>query len=92
MLRAYLARRNAHAQSAAFDEAFQEFSGKPRPRHILAWTDEELHTRLASRELQPAEQSMAEAELRRRDAWKAQAAKAIWISLLALAVSIAAQS
>jgi hypothetical protein len=70
------------------EETFAEAFDRPSARHIRRWKDRELHAWLASNDLQPVERSMAERELRRREAWHAPAGKAIFISMLALTVSL----
>jgi len=67
------------------DEAFS----RPSVRHIRKWSTDTLHAKLHSNELWPAERSMAESELRRREAWNTPAKWALIVSALALVLSIA---
>jgi hypothetical protein len=73
-----------------FHEAFAEAIGRPSRGQIEEWSDEDLHLHLSSGELHPHEQSLAEAELRRRERWDVPAAKALKVSYAALAASVVA--
>ena len=70
------------------DEAFNEATGHPSEKQIRKWENRELHSWLTSDELQPIERSLAERELRKREAWDGPAGRAVWTARLALVVSI----
>ena len=57
---------------------------------LRSWPDDKLHIIGKSMSMGPAAQSMIDAEQRRREAWKAPAGAAFWISCAALLVSLAA--
>lgn len=78
------------AMQRQLDDMFSEEFGRPSEREIKRWDNTKLHTKLVSNELRPEEQSMAERELDRRKAWEAPAGRALVISCIALAISIAA--
>ena len=80
----------AEDENAAFYQAFEELAGRPPIDTISKWSDKELHKQLTSGVLQPAEQSLAEEEKLDRRAWRGPSGKAVKISRLALAVSLAA--
>lgn len=62
----------------------------PTLRQIRGWTIEELHERLIKEKLPPVALSMAQSELRRREAWSAPAARSLRASYFAIAISILA--
>ena len=59
-------------------------------REVRRWPDDKLHIIAKSMAMGPAVQSMIDAEQRRREAWKAPAGAAFWLSCAALLVSLAA--
>lgn len=65
-------------------------------QHVRPWTevrrlnDHDLIIKLTEGKLDPTYKLSLEAEQRRREAWRSPAGKAIWVSLVALSVSIIA--
>lgn len=83
-------RREQRAQNRLIENTFAEAFERPNREQIREWDHESLHRALVSNELLPVERSMAEAELRRREAWAAPAGRSFIVSVIALAVSFAA--
>jgi hypothetical protein len=74
-------------RETTIDEAWDEAS---RPwTQVRKLSDSELIERLIT-EFEPIYKLALEAEQRRREAWRSPAGKAIWVSAIALVVSIAA--
>jgi hypothetical protein len=69
-------RREARHEAALIEEIFEEEFGRPNVRKLRNWRPEKLHGHLTDSKLTPAERSMAESELRRREAWAAPAGRA----------------
>ena len=82
--------RAAAAEERLVEDTFAEAFGRPNMKQIKGWKDRELHAWLVSTDLQPVERSMAEGELRHREAWSAPAGRAYRMSRWALALSIVA--
>lgn len=80
-------RRKGRYRKQSFDDAFQEASGEPRRKQIQDWSNDELHKHLAGG-LSTAARSMAERELRRREAWESPGGRAFYISIFALIVAV----
>lgn len=75
-------------RETTFDEAWDECA---RPwTQVRNLSDHDLIERLTGDKLDPTYKLALEAEQRRREAWRSPAGKAIWISLVALVVSIIA--
>lgn len=83
-------RRAAREDSAIFQAVFDDVGGAPGAETIRGWSDEELHERLTTNSMWATSKSMAESELRRREAWKGPGAWSVRISIAALVVSIIA--
>lgn len=89
-LKSYHERTRAKAAEAEFNEAFHEAIGRPLIETVRNWPDKVLHQELTNGSLKPAEQSMAEEELRFRSAMRGPAGKALTTSRIALGVSVCA--
>ena len=75
-------------RETTFDEAWDECA---RPwTQVRNLSDHDLIERLTGDKLDATYKLALEAEQRRREAWRSPAGKAIWISLVALVVSIIA--
>ncbi len=90
MLQEWKARRAEKAQDRLMENTLSESFDRPSQRHIRKWEDRELHAKLASNELWPAELSMAERELERRKAWEQPSGWAFWLSVVAIGISAVA--
>ena len=75
-------------RETTFDEAWDEYAR--RWTQVRRLSDHALIERLTTEKLDPTYRLALEAEQRRREAWRSPAGKAIWISLIALVVSIVA--
>jgi hypothetical protein len=64
--------RRGYIRKDDYDGAFQVASGEPEKHHIRAFTDKELHRWLTSGNLSNEALSMAQSELRRREASTSQ--------------------
>jgi hypothetical protein len=90
LLRDWKSRRREKAEGELFEDVLDDAFGRPSYRHIRQWNLQELHQRLATNDLHPAERRMAESQVRIKEAWYGPAGRAIRLSRYALAVSILA--
>ena len=81
---------DARRQRRFAQELFADGTNSPSRKRLRKWSDERLSEHLVQGTLWPVSLRMAEAELRRREAWRAPAGWAFWISLLALLISAGA--
>lgn len=83
----FTASREQRAQDRELENVFEEMFDLPNTKRVRSWSTQKLHEELADRRLSQAQRTVVESELGRREAWAAPAGRAVWISLLALAVA-----
>ena len=80
--------REEREQNRALESVIDDMLRRPSLRDIRKWKTEVLHAKLVGNELWKNEASMAQSELRRREAWNTPARWSLIVSALAFGFSL----